>query len=134
MVKITDEMKDVAKKSKSYALATVNEEGIPNVVPIGCAKFVSDDEILLVKVFEGKTWDNLKKNSKVAVSVWDMEKMMGYQFKGDAQIETSGRYYDEGDKMIKAFSPNAKAKAAVIVKVSSVFITSPGRDAGKEMK
>jgi predicted pyridoxine 5'-phosphate oxidase superfamily flavin-nucleotide-binding protein len=63
-----------------------------------------------------------------------MEKVKGYQCKGNAKIESAGKYYDEGDKMIKALSPNAKAKAIVIVKVTSIYVTSPGRDAGKEIK
>ena len=134
MLKITDEMKEVAKKSKCFAVATVSEDGDPNVVPNGLGKVFSEDEILLVKLFEGKTLNNLRRNPKVAVSVWDMERVKGYQFKGNARIETSGKAFDEGDKMAKSIMLKARTKAVIIVKVDTIYVTSPGPNAGKEIK
>lgn len=133
MARITDEMKEVARKTKGWALATVSKDGIPNVVPIGLGKVLSDDEILLTKLFEGKTFDNMRANPRVAISVWDMDSRRGYQFKGDARIETSGANFDQADKIVKAAMPQMSPKAAVVVKVASIYVTSPGPDAGKQV-
>ncbi|MCD6255636.1 MAG: pyridoxamine 5'-phosphate oxidase, partial [Deltaproteobacteria bacterium] len=57
----------------------------------------------------------------------------GYQFKGEARIETSGKLFEEGVKVVKAINPELDPKGVVIVKVKSIYITSPGPDAGKEV-
>ena len=131
MAKITDEMKDIASKAKGWAVATATKDGIPNVVPIGFGKVLSENQILLMDVFMKKTEENIKANPKVAASVWDMEGMKGYQFKGDAKIETSGKVFDEGVQMVKSMMPQLTSKAAVVVEVKEIYITSPGPDAGK---
>jgi hypothetical protein len=134
MAKITDEMKDIIRRAKIFAVATVSSWGEPNVVPIAFGKLLSEDEILLVDVFMKKTKENIEANSKVAVSVWTTNgASKGYQFKGSAKIETSGKAFDEGLEMVKAAEPGLNPKAAVIVKVDSIYLISPGHSAGKQI-
>ena len=94
---------------------------------------LSDDELLLVNVFMKKTIENIKANPKVAVSAWDMDSLKGYEFKGNARIETSGKAFDDSVQMVKSAFPQLDAKAAVVVKVDSICIRTPGPDAGKEI-
>ena len=134
MATITDEVKEVARKARVWALATVSKDGIPNVVPIAFSKVLSEDEILLMNNFMKKTEENLMANpDKVAVSIWDLGSLKGYQFKGEARIETSGKIFDEGVEMVKSMMPKLPTKSAVIVKVKSIYLTSPGPDAGKKL-
>lgn len=134
MAKITDEIKEVASKTKGWALATVSKDGTPNVVPIGIAKVHSENEIVLMNNFMKKTEENLKANpDKVAVSIWDMDSKKGYQFKGEATIETSGKIFDEGVEMVKSKMPQLNPKSAIVVKINSIYETTPGPDAGKEL-
>ncbi|MDI6886234.1 MAG: pyridoxamine 5'-phosphate oxidase family protein [archaeon] len=134
MAKITEEVKEVVGKSKGFAVATATKEGEPNVVPIAFGKVLSEDEVLLMDVFMKKTEENIKANPKVAVSVWDLDALKGYQFKGSARIETSGSVFDDGVKMVKSMMPELSPKAAVIVKVDSIYVTSPGPDVGKKVE
>jgi hypothetical protein len=131
MAKITDEIKDIASKAKGWAVATATKDGVPNVVSIAFGKVLSENQILLMDVFMKKTEENIKANPKVAASVWDMESMKGYQFKGDAKIETSGKVFDEGVQMVKSMRPQLMPKATVIVDVKEIYITSPGPNTGK---
>ena len=135
MAKITQEMKEVIEKTRGWAFATSTKDGVPNVVPIHFVKLISDDEILFVDVFMKKTLENIKNNPSVALSVWDWDAKprRGYQFKGEARIETSGKLFEEGVKVVKAINPELEPKGVVIVKVKSIYITSPGPDAGKEV-
>lgn len=154
MAKITDEMREIVGKSKGWALATVSKEDMPNVVPIGNCKVLCDNELLLTDNFMRKTINNIKANpDKVAVSAWDWDSVQGYQFKGTARIETSGELFKEADhmarsrakaRMILLDAPRAKAeiisrtpqikpKAAIVITVKSIFKTTPGPDAGKEV-
>ena len=131
MAKITDEMKEIAGKTKGFALATVTQDGDPHVIPVGFGRILSDDEILLVDVFMRKTLENIRANPKVVVSIWDFENIKGYEFKGNARIETSGSAFDESVKRVKGILPQLDAKGAIIVKVDSIYIRTPGPDAGK---
>ncbi len=135
MAKITQEMKEVIEKTRGWAFATSTKDGVPNVVPIHFVKLISDDEILFADVFMKKTLENIKNNPSVALSVWDWDAKprRGYQFKGEARIETSGKLFEEGVKVVKAINPELEPKGVVIVKVKSIYITSPGPDAGKEV-
>ena len=133
MAKITEEMKQVVAKTKGFALATATKDGDPHVIPAAFGKVLSEDELLLVNVFMKKTVENIKANPKVAVSVWDMESLKGYEFKGNARIETSGKAFDDSVNMVKSMMPQLSAKAAVIVKVDSIYVRTPGPDAGKQV-
>ena len=133
MAKITEEMKQVVAKTKGFALATATKDGDPHVIPVAFGKVLSEDKLLLVNVFMKKTVENIKANPKVAVSVWDMESLKGYEFKGNARIETSGKAFDDSVNMVKSMMPQLSAKAAVIVKVDSICVRTPGPDAGKQI-
>jgi len=133
MARITEEIKEIAAKTQGFAVATTTKDGEPHVIPVGFGKVLSDDELLLVDVFMKKTLENLKANPKVAVSLWDMGSLKGYELKGTARVETSGKVFDEGAKMVKSLMPQLSAKGAVIVKVDSIYIRTPGPDAGKQV-
>lgn len=136
MAKLTQDMKDVMEKTRGYAVATCTKDGIPNVVPIHFVKIISDDEIMMADIFMKKTFENIQSNPVMAVSFWDwdVKPRKGYQFKGTPRIETSGKIYDMADEMVKAEKPDLTAKSAVIVKITDIFVTSPGPDAGKNVE
>ena len=129
MALITDEMKDVASKARIFAVATSSLNGEPNVVAITFAKVVSDDEFLVMDNFMEKTEANLKANPRVAISCWDLNPQTkinrGYQFKGDARFETSGKVFEEGCQWVKSLKPQVQPKAAIIVKVTSIYNLEP---------
>jgi len=132
MAKITAEMKEVAAEAKVFVLATATKDGKPNAVPIGFGRVFSDDEILLMDNFMLKTRQNIDANPIVAVSVWANGKG-GYQFKGTARVESSGNFFDEEVQWVKSRAPKLIPKAAIIVKVDEIYITTGGPDAGKRV-
>jgi predicted pyridoxine 5'-phosphate oxidase superfamily flavin-nucleotide-binding protein len=131
MAKITDQMKDIASKAKGFALATATKDGDPHIIPVGFGKVLSDEEVLLVNVFMKKTLENIAANPNVAVSVWDYDGLKGYEFKGTARIETSDNTFENSVKMVKSVFPQFDAKAAVVVKVDSIYDVTPEPEAGK---
>jgi len=135
MAKLTQDMKDVMEKSRGYAVATCDKDGVPNVVPIHFVKILSDDELIMADVFMKKTLENIKQKQVMAVSAWDYEvkPRKGFQFKGTPRIETSGKIYDMAVEMVKAEKPDLTAKSAVVLKITDIFVTSPGPNAGKNV-
>ncbi len=133
MAKLTNEVKGVIEKSKGWAFATADQNGNPNVVSIAFGKVLSESQVMLIDVFMDKTLENLTENPTVALSVWDMESLQGYQLKGTAKVETSGALFDEAAKMVKSMMPQLKAKGVVIIDIDKIYVTSPGPDIGKEL-
>jgi len=136
MVKITEEMKGVINQAKVVALATATEASEPNVVPIAYKQVLSESELLLMSVFMRKTEENIKMNPEVAVSAWYTDSSgssKGYQLKGKARIETSGKIFDEGTKIVQDTEPELTPKGAVIINVDSIYNISPGPNAGEQI-
>ena len=136
MVKITEEMKGVINQAKVVALATATEAGEPNVVPIAYKKVLSENELLLMSIFMRKTEKNIKMNPEVAVSAWYTDSSgssKGYQLKGKARIETSGKIFNEGTKIVQDTEPELIPKGAVIINVDSIYNISPGPNAGEQI-
>ena len=123
MAKINNEMKTLLEETDTWILATADRDAIPNAVPIRFVKLTNDERLLLVDNFMKKTVNNIGINPFVAVSVW--KDKTGYQFKGKAKIETSGKNFEIGAKMVKAKIPELSPKGVVMVDIDSVYITSP---------
>jgi predicted pyridoxine 5'-phosphate oxidase superfamily flavin-nucleotide-binding protein len=136
MAKLTQDMKDIMEKSRGYAVATCTRDGIPNVVPIHFLKILADDEIMLANIFMKKSFENIQQNPIVAISAWDwdVKPRKGYQFKGTPRIETSGKIFDMAVEMVHAEKPDIMPKSAIIVKITDIFVTSPGPNAGKNIE
>jgi len=132
MAKLTEEMREVVDAAKVAVLATATKDGKPNAVPIAFVKVLSDSEILLVDNFMLKTRQNIEANPVAAVSVWAKDKG-GYQFKGEAIVETSGKNFEEGANWVKSVAPGLNPKAVVIVKMDEIYVTTGGPDAGKRV-
>lgn len=59
MAPLTKDMKDIAAKARMYILATAGKDGKPNGVPMGLARILSDDEILLVATLMHKSLEHI---------------------------------------------------------------------------
>jgi len=131
MAVINDEMIKVLEETRIWVLATADSDGMPNAVPIRWTKILANDTLMLVDNFMKKSVDNIAVNPRVAISVW--KDSTGYQFKGTASVETSGVNFENGKKMVLEGNPKLNPKGVVILRVDSIFSTSPGAEAGKKL-
>jgi predicted pyridoxine 5'-phosphate oxidase superfamily flavin-nucleotide-binding protein len=137
MAMLNDRMKEIFSKQGIFVLGTADTNGIPNVVPIGAIKILDDETILISDQFFLKTLNNIRKNPKVAISFWEMEKGEGYQIKGDAAVHTVGKIYEDTVKWIREFSEKVghplKSKGAVVITITEIYSVSPGPGAGQRI-
>ena len=126
-----DEMVKVLEEAGLWVLATADGEGVPNAVPIRWTKVLANDTLMLVDNFMKKSVDNIAVNPNIAISVW--KDTTGYQFKGTARIETSGVNFENGKKMVLEGNPKLNPKGVIILRVDSIFSTTPGAEAGKKL-
>ena len=104
---------DVLSASDSAKMiATVDAEGIPNVVPLWFV-VVDSETIAFAEVFIKRTKENLEKNKQVALAVFKGP-MTGYQLKGTfSGFQTSGPIFDDFAK---------KSMEAMKIQIKSVGI------------
>jgi len=129
---MTKEMMEAVERDLVF-LATASNEGIPNVVPIGFARPLDEDTILIADNYMNKTRKNLEENPIISLVTKDATKCP-FQFKGKIEIFTSGKYFDIvtewGQNAMTKLSP----KAAILMKVEEIYSIQPGPDAGKQIR
>ena len=92
---LTEEMKNLVSQVRLCYAATAGKDGMPNVSPKGSIMVVDDNTLAFACMMSPKTVSNLKENPKIAVSVVDTQSRKGYQFKGKAVLETSGKLSEQ---------------------------------------
>lgn len=119
-------------ESGMWDLATC-ANGEPNVVPVAFKLVTEDGKLAVGDVFLDATLKNLKANGgKIAVSVYDAEKLEGYQIKGTAEYLTEGEIVNNFKKTVeKMFNGAATAKGALLISPEKVIVTTPGAENGK---
>lgn len=128
---LNEDMIDAIEKDNVVFLSTCADD-IPNVVPIGFARPLDDEKILLVDNFMKKTRENLEKNPRAALVIRDASKCP-YQFKGTVEIHTSGELFDEAVDWATSVMSKLSPKAAIVFKVQEIYSVQPGPDAGNRV-
>lgn len=131
MARLNEDVKRILKDAGIWAFATVDPNGVPNVVPIDFVDILNDGQLMLISVAMKKTLANIEKNNNVAISVWHEHE--GYQIKGKATVETSGPNFDAGVTIVKSIKDFLDPTAVVIVDINEIYITTPGPDSGKTL-
>ncbi|ABK14573.1 pyridoxamine 5'-phosphate oxidase-related, FMN-binding protein [Methanothrix thermoacetophila PT] len=149
-MKLSEEIKQMLDENIVY-LATSTRDGKPNVVPIGSAYAISDNEILIHDMMFVKTRANLEANPQVAISFTDTRRWESYQLKGTAKIFTEGEMFEKVLEIMKIkaerqkdhmesisdqrtkermqrmmeLHKNLKPKAAVLIIVEEIYSNMP---------
>ncbi len=113
-------------------LATVGEDGRPNVVYIASLRAVDDETLIYADTVGVKTKKNLKPSSPVAINVLLQEKLVSYQVKGTFQgFQTSGPYFELLNSLHEfKYNTYFGVRAAGVIRVDEVYSASaplPGR-------
>ncbi len=131
MMVLNEEMMEAIEKNLVF-LATVSKEGVPNVVPIGFARPLNENTILIADNYMNKTIKNLEDNHKLSLIVQDA-KSLPYQFKGTVEIFKSGEYFDEVVDWAQNVMSELEPKSAILFTVEDIYSVKPGPEAGKKI-
>ena len=91
---ISKKINDLIKKREFVSVATCDFKGRPNVAPKFILK-IKDNFIYFVDHVLGTTYDNLKLNPRVSISVMDLDALIGYQINGSVEIVEKGKDFEE---------------------------------------
>jgi len=131
MPKLTQAMKDLVASQQCF-VATVDEDGTPNVGPKRSTRVLDDEHLVFFEITAKKTWKNLVRGSRVAIAVVDREKMIGFRFVGSAQAITAGPIFDQAIETVQKLGIRAPLTAVVTVKIEQIVnLGIPG--AGEEI-
>ena len=129
MAVLTQEMKDMIAAQQCF-VGTVNEDGTPNVAPKRSTRVLSDDSLVFTEGTGGATFRNIKRGSKVSVSVVNRDIPDGYRFAGHAELQDSGELYEKA-AALSAQMGMPKPYAVVIIHIEEIHALKPGPGAGK---
>jgi predicted pyridoxine 5'-phosphate oxidase superfamily flavin-nucleotide-binding protein len=134
MAKIPENVSELLKKGHNVWVATIGEDGWPNVAIKGSGALLDDEHVFFADLFSKKTRENLLYNSRVAVGIFDGESHVAVQLKGVADMIQTGELYDKVCKQIEDLQRGFPAPAYVVrIHVESVWDMSGGPKAGEKI-
>ncbi len=106
------------KREGSVILATVNSDGVPNIIYVACVSLYGDDRLVVADNYFDKTRQNIKSGSKgAALFITDDNK--AYQLKGTLEYHESGPIFEDMKKWNPPTLPGHGATALVVSEVFS---------------
>lgn len=127
---IPDSVRSLVDQQAIVVLATAAADGTPNAAPIYWKFWYDDSTLLLLDNYMKTTKANICSTKRASVSAWDAASGVGYQVKGDADYLTEGVYMDAAVAHMSSKKPGGSPKGVVVLKVSKIFIQTPGDTAG----
>jgi uncharacterized protein len=129
---LTEDMKQVVERQRLGFVATVCEDGTPNLSPKGTVSVLDDDHLVFADIRSPRTVSNLIRNPNVEINVVDPFIRKGYRFKGQAEILEAGA---EFERLVAFFlglglsDAPRRIRTIVIVRVDQARpLISPGYD------
>lgn len=119
MAKITEEMKEIMKGQQAY-VATASPDGVPNVAPKGTVEILDEEHIIFSELAGKHTFENIKRNPRVAIVAGDMSKMQCLRFSGTAEMITEGPLFDKSTEAMKKMGMPGP-RAVFKVKVEEIY-------------
>ncbi len=119
---ITTEVNNYIAKSVLCWLATVDNDGMPNVSPKEIFTNNGSTHIIIANVASPGSIRNIKKNTKVCVSFVDIFIQKGFKLKGEA-IELKKRHplFIEKERLLRPIAgPDIPFSSIIMVKVKSI--------------
>ena len=125
---IDDDMRAIVDSAKLGFVATICDDGSPNLSPKGTVRVYDDDHLVFLHQASPGTVANLRRDPRLEINVVDFLKRRGYRFKGTAELRGAG---DEVFEWIHAWlvetqGPGYPAIEAILVTVERALpVDSP---------
>ena len=123
MAKLTQEIKDLIETNRIAYVATVDQNGAPNVSPKSTFSIIDDETFIFAEIMSSRTRQNLLNNPRIAIYFYSPEKNFGCQIKGRTEMLNSGELYEEMSEALKYF--DRKANYVVKISVEEIHLWPP---------
>jgi predicted pyridoxine 5'-phosphate oxidase superfamily flavin-nucleotide-binding protein len=85
---------EILKVREFVAVSTADKRGKPNSAPKLLLK-IDGGTVYFIDYSIGRTFENLKINPEISLSLIDLHSLFGYRLNGKAEIIEKGKIYDE---------------------------------------
>ncbi len=128
MVKVNDKIREAFTVQRTIPMATVNQEGVPNVIYVGIWWWEDNETLCVVNNYLRKTLENINDNGWASFVCYG--KNGSYQIKCRAEDLTEGTICEKGHKLATDRDRPFPGKSVVACKVIEVYQASGGDGAG----
>ena len=130
MQKLPLDVKNFINSQKLGYVATVSEDGTPNLSPKGTI-ITWDDQLVFADIRSPKTMKNLEMNPSLEINIIDPLLRKGFRFKGTATLLTDGTMYDSILKHYRENGLKSQIGRLVLIEVMDYSeVISPLYDLG----
>ena len=131
-VKLTEDMQRVLNEQRLGFVASVCEDGTPNLSPKGTTTVWDDEHIVFADICSPGTIANIGHHPIVEINVVDPVIRKGYRFKGSATIHQQGPIFEQGLAFYRQRGTMSPIRSIVLVQVERALpLISPAYDQGK---
>jgi predicted pyridoxine 5'-phosphate oxidase superfamily flavin-nucleotide-binding protein len=132
---VTDDMRSIVDSAKLAFVATVCEDGSPNLSPKGSLRVYDDNHLTFIHQASPTTVANLRRDPRLEVNVVDFLLGRGYRFKGRAELRGEGDPVYEWARqwLLDTHGPDYPCHEAVLINVErALAVVSPAYTFGHE--
>jgi uncharacterized protein len=130
-VKLSADMRRVIEEQRLGFVASVCEDGTPNLSPKGTTAVWDDEHIVFADIHSPGTVANLRRQPVVEVNVVDPVNRKGYRFKGPATVHQDGPIFEQGLAYFQRRGTKSPIRSIVLVRVERALpLISPAYDQG----
>ncbi len=131
-VKLTTDMQRVLNEQRLGFVASVCEDGTPNLSPKGTTTVWDDEHIVFADICSPGTIANIRHHPIVEINVVDPVNRKGYRFKGTATIYQQGPIFEQGLALYRQRGTTSPIRSIVLVHVEQALpLISPAYDQGR---
>jgi uncharacterized protein len=131
LVKVSENIKEAFNTQRVIPMATVNKDGVPNVIYVAIWWWEDDETLCVVNNFLNKTYANVKETGWVSFVCYG--KNGSFQIKCKATDLTEGPVYEKGHKMATERENPLPGKSVVACRVEEIYQGSGGKGAGDKL-
>jgi len=131
MVKVSETIMEAFDTQRVIPMATVNKDGVPNVIYVGMWFWEDDETLCVVNNYLNKTLANVNETGWVSFVCYG--KKGSYQIKCKATEITEGALYEKGKKVAQDREKPLPGRSTVVCKVEEIYQGSGGKGAGDKL-
>jgi predicted pyridoxine 5'-phosphate oxidase superfamily flavin-nucleotide-binding protein len=129
---LAPEAQRVVEEQRLGFVATVNDDGTPNLSPKGTLAVLDGDHLMFANIRSPRTIHNLRQRPAIEINVVDPIGRQGYRFRGTATVVDPGEEYDRLMAIYGERASEYPVLSVVVIRVERAEpVISPAYDLGQ---
>ena len=128
---LDQDMRDIVARTMLCFVATINEDGSPNLSPKSSLRVHDDTHLIFANMASPRTVRNLRRDPRIEINCVDIFARRGYRFAGTGSLhaDEDPLYLALKDAVLREHGPTLPVFDAVLVRVSTAApVLSPAYD------